>query len=69
VLPVGLATKGLLYADGTSLLAETVEELNTVLQVRQAWADQNDFVFSVEKSKATVRWHRPFGAAFSYSAQ
>jgi len=46
--------RGLPYVDGASLLAETVEELNMMLQVRQAWADQSGFVFSVEKSKATV---------------
>jgi len=42
------------YADDISLLAETVEELNMMLQVCQAWTDQNGFVFSVEKSKAMV---------------
>jgi len=54
VLPGGLIIKDLLYADDISLLAETVEELNIMLQVRQAWANQSGFVFSVEKSKATV---------------
>jgi len=54
VLPVGLTIKDLLYADDISLLAETVEELNTMLQVCQAWANQNGFVFSVEKSKAMI---------------
>jgi len=53
-LPGGLTVKGLLYAGDISLLAETVEELNMMLQVCQAWADQSGSVFSVKKSKATV---------------
>ena len=54
VLPGGLTIKDLLYADDVSLLAETAEDLNMMLQVCQAWADQNGFMFSVEKSKAMV---------------
>jgi len=53
-LPGGITIKDLLYADDISLLAEIVEKLNMMLQVCQAWANQNSFVFSVEKSKAMV---------------
>ena len=53
-LPGGLSLKDLLYADDISLLAESAEELQSMLSVCEAWAAENGFEFSVEKSKAMV---------------
>ena len=53
-LPGNLVIKDLLYADDIALLAETIEELNSMLQVCQAWAEENGFDFSVDKSKAML---------------
>jgi hypothetical protein len=53
-LPGGLTLKDLLYADDMALLAESPEDLVTMLQVCQRWANENGFTFSVEKSKVMV---------------
>ena len=53
-LPGGLTVKDLLYADDISLLAETAEELNSMLQICERWARENGFEFSVGKSKVMV---------------
>jgi hypothetical protein len=53
-LPGDLLLKDLLYADDVSLLAESPEDLNQMLQVCQVWASENGFEFSVDKSKVMV---------------
>ena len=53
-LPGDLSIKDLLYADDIALLAETAEDLNSMLQVCQEWANETGFVFSVDKSKVMV---------------
>lgn len=53
-LPGDLLLKDLLYADDIGLLAESIEELQGMLQVCEKWALENGFTFSVGKSKVMI---------------
>ena len=53
-LPGDLLLKDLFYADDIGLLAESVEEIQGMLQVCEEWAMENGFTFSVGKSKVTL---------------
>jgi hypothetical protein len=53
-LPGNLQLKDLLYADDIALLAESIEDLRSMLQVCQEWASETGLEFSIEKSKVMV---------------